>query len=77
MFITSLFDDILYQVRNEGSLKAEEAILWFLAQNIVINYYYYQSKCIEKYQFQLCSKYDREHDFDVILSRVVPCRKLR
>ena len=25
----------------------------------------------------LCSKYDREHDFDVILGLVVLCRKLR
>ena len=38
---------------------------------------YLQSECIEKYQFELCSKYDREHDFDVILRWVVPCRKLR
>ena len=28
---------------------------------------YLQSECIEKYQFELCSKYDREHGFDVIL----------
>ena len=28
---------------------------------------YLQSECIEKYQFELCSKYDREYDFDVIL----------
>ena len=26
-----------------------------------------QGECIEEYQFELCSKYDREHDFDVIL----------
>ena len=23
---------------------------------------YFQSECIEKYQFELCSKYDTEHD---------------
>ena len=28
---------------------------------------YTQSKCNEEYQFELFSKYDREHDFDVIL----------
>ena len=28
---------------------------------------YFQSECIEKYQFNLCSKYDREYGFDVIL----------
>ena len=38
---------------------------------------YLQSECIEKYQFKLYSKCDREHDFDVILGHVVPCRKLR
>ena len=27
---------------------------------------YLQSECIEKYQVELCSKYDRKHDFDVI-----------
>ena len=26
-----------------------------------------QSEYVEKYQFELCSKYDREYDFDVIL----------
>ena len=28
---------------------------------------YLQSECIEKYQIELCSKHDREHDFDVTL----------
>ena len=28
---------------------------------------YLQSECIEKYQFELCSKYDREYGFDAIL----------
>ena len=28
---------------------------------------YLQNECIEKYQVQLCSKYDRENGFDVIL----------
>ena len=37
---------------------------------------YLQSEYIEKYQFELCSKYDREYDFDVILESVIPCRKL-
>ena len=27
---------------------------------------YLQSECIEKYQFELYSKYDKEHDSDVI-----------
>ena len=35
---------------------------------------HFQSECIEKYQVELCSKYDREDDFDVILGYVVPCR---
>ena len=26
-----------------------------------------QSECIEKYLLELCSKYDREYDFDVII----------
>ena len=38
---------------------------------------YLQSECIEKYQFELCSKYDRKYGFDVILGKVVLCRKLR
>ena len=38
---------------------------------------YLQSECIEKYQFQLCSNFDREYDFDVIIGKVVPCRKRR
>ena len=28
---------------------------------------YLQTECIEKYQLELCSKYDREYGFDVIL----------
>ena len=28
---------------------------------------YLQSECTEKYQVELCSKYDRERDFDVML----------
>ena len=38
---------------------------------------YLHNECIEKNQFELCSKYDREHDFDVILGSVIPCCKLR
>ena len=35
---------------------------------------YLQSECIRKYhQFEIY----KEHDFDVILKSVVPCRKLR
>ena len=30
-------------------------------------YIYLQSECIEKFQLELCSKYDREYDLDVIL----------
>ena len=36
-----------------------------------------QSECIEKYQVELCSRLDREHDFDVILEWVSLCRKPR
>ena len=38
---------------------------------------YPQSECIEKYQLELCSDYDREYDFVVILGQVVLCCKLR
>ena len=40
---------------------------------------YLQNECIKNYKFELCSKYDREYDFDVILGQVVcpqsVCRK--
>ena len=42
--------------------------------NIII---YLESKCTEKYQFGLCSKYVRAYDFDIILRKLVLCRKLR
>ena len=35
------------------------------------------SECIEKHQLEVCSKYDREHDFSVIIGSVLPCNKLR
>ena len=37
--------------------------------SLFLKYHYniLQSECIEKYQFELCLKYDREYDFDVIL----------
>ena len=38
---------------------------------------YPQSECFEKYQLELCSEYEREYDFDVILGQVVLCRRLR
>ena len=38
---------------------------------------YVQSEYIEKYQFDLGSKYDREYGFDVIFGKVLLCRKLR
>ena len=38
---------------------------------------YLRSECIEKYQFEPCSKYDREYDFDLIFGQVVPCSMLR
>ena len=46
----------------------------FVCQNISgsLNSLY---ECIEKYQFELCSKYDREYSFEVILGKVVLCRK--
>ena len=34
---------------------------------------YLQSKRIEKYQFEVCLKHDIEHDFDVILGKIVLC----
>ena len=44
---------------------------------IIIIIIYRQSECIDKYQIELCSKYDREYDFDVILRQVITWRKLR
>ena len=44
---------------------------------IIIIIIYHQSECIDKYQIELFSKYDREYDFDVILRQVIPWRKLR
>ena len=38
---------------------------------------YLQSECIEKYLFKSCSKYDRDHDSDVIFRQVTPFPKLR
>ena len=45
--------------------------------NYIIIIIYRQSECIDKYQIELCSKCDREYDFDVILRQVIPWRKLR
>ena len=51
-------------------------ITWYKKQrNCIITYL--QSDFIEKYQLELCSKYDRENDFDVILGKIIPCRKLK
>ena len=47
----------------------------FKLLNVVI--IYLQNESIEMYQFKLCLKCDKEHDFDVIVWLVVPCRKLR
>ena len=44
---------------------------------IIIVITYRHSECIDKYQIELCSKYDREYDFDVLLRQVVPWCKLR
>ena len=44
---------------------------------IIIIIIYRQSECIDKYQIKLCSKYNREYDFDVILRQVIPWCKLR
>ena len=42
-------------------LSVEEQYVVFV---III---YLESECIGKYQVEICSKYDREHDFNVIL----------
>ena len=36
-----------------------------------------QNEWTEKYQFNLCSKDDREHDFDVVVKYIVARQKLR
>ena len=36
--------------------------------SILSDIIYLKSKWIEKYQIELCSKYNREHDFDGILT---------
>ena len=41
-----------------------------LVLKIIFIIIYLQSEFVEKYQFELCSKYDREHDFDTIYTRV-------
>ena len=51
-------------------------IRWHFMPDLFLCITYLQTECIERYQFQQCSKYDREHDFDVILEQNVPCRKL-
>ena len=43
-----------------------------ISDSYMIIIIYRQSECIDKYQIELCSKYDREYDFDVILRQVVP-----
>ena len=35
-----------------------------------------KSEYIEKYQFELCAKYDREHNFDIIPGYIIPCCKV-
>ena len=35
-----------------------------------------RGECFEKYYLVLCTKYDRKHDFDVILGYVVRCGKM-
>ena len=45
--------------------------------NYIIIIKYCQSECIDKYQIELCSKYDREYDFDILLRQVIPWCKLR
>ena len=57
--------------------------LWFKKQQIRLSVVlksiiiYLKSECIEKCQFELCSKYYREYDFDVILGQVASSHKLR
>ena len=48
-----------------------------ISDSYMIIIIYRQSECIDNYQIELCSKYDREYDFDVILRQVVPWHKLR
>ena len=38
---------------------------------------YLQRECVENYLFELYSKHDREHDFDVMLGKAVSYRQLR
>ena len=44
--------------------RATMIVMSFLCLKCII--IYPQNECIEKYQSELCSKYDREYDFDVI-----------
>ena len=70
---TEIIIDLINQTIQDFRSKYQESSIGF--ENLA----YLQSienKC-KKYQFELCSKHDREHDFDVILRWVVPCRKLR
>ena len=40
---------------------------WRIQNYILVILIYLQSECIEKYWVELCSKYNRELEFDVIL----------
>ena len=48
-------------MRNQSQLRNDKYIMMSLKLFII----YLQSECIEKHYLELCSKYDREHDFDV------------
>ena len=42
--------------------------VWFVDDPVINNIIIYlQTECIDKCHVELCSKYDREHDFDVTL----------
>ena len=40
----------------------------FSNECLIVIIIYLQSECIERYQLELCSKYDRKYDFDVIVA---------
>ena len=62
---------------NHPVSKLHELIVRISDSYMIIIIIYRQSECIDKYQIELCSKYDREYDFDVILRQVVPWHILR
>ena len=58
------FKVVSHMMPDLPNVGLERDIEQFIVSDVRI---YLQSEYIEKYQSELCSKYDREYDFDVLL----------